>query len=282
MFDPLYFNLNKLKEVLRIIPIANHNLKFDGKFIFYHYDILIKPYLCTLIAAQMGYAGLYKTYTLGDLVTRFFPQLKITKESRNEFIDKPVGSKYHRELLEYAARDSILTHNLVGPLIKRLVSIGSYKLYMNVENNLITYLTEAEIKGMEVDFDNLVIFYEEGKKELHSLYKDLQSAVKELDPTKLAKKYHDKEFNPGSPSQVPEFLKAAGVEVQSTQKAELNEVSENNDNKFLKKVITYRDLDTKINKTVKGWIEKSYNTKTKSIHTSFRIAGCETRKDGKF
>ena len=224
----------------------------------------------------MAFAGIFKLFGLDSLVDKLLPYFKISKQTRNTFIGKEVGTPFTREQIEYAARDSILTHLLVRPIIRKLVKDGQYQLWDRVDRNVLKLLVYSEIAGVKIDYDKLRDAYETLKKELKELETALNDHVSLIPKEELPKTMRNKPFNPMSPKMIPAYLKTYGIEVPNASKEVLNDLKAKHDNDFLVKLIDYRALHAKVNKQMKKWLEESYNPLTQSVHPNNKVCGAVT------
>lgn len=277
IFDPMYFELTKLKEVLATIPVVNTNIKFDAKWIYYKYGIEIQVAFDAMVGAQLGWAGAFpgfgKKYSLDNLVDKLL-KLKISKDVRQEFIGKVSGSEYTIEQIEYAVKDSLLTYRLVHPITKRLQNENLWHIWENVEVPLIQSMIRSEVKGVLIDVEKLKELYALREKELKETYDEILVELAKIPKEKLPKFTKDK-FNPKSPKQLVDLMAVVGIKLKSTEAEVLDEAMATHNLPLLTKIIKYRHIQDEISKYLKSFLEKYINPVTNCVHPNYQTCGAD-------
>lgn len=275
VFRPQEFNMELFREVLNTIPLNNHNIKFDLKWLYFH--LKVDPVVCwdTMLAAQVGYAGNFpqKSFALDNVVGQLL-DYSISKEVRQAFIGRAVDDEFTDEEVEYSARDAILTHLLVFNQKKRLKNTGLLKLFETVEIPLVTILARSEYEGVRVDLVRLQELFDEKESDLDEIYQNIQTLYQSL-PNKptLPKGV----YNPGSPKQIVDVLASQGIRVLNTEEITLAETRKKYPNcDILGETIRYRELKSEISKYLKSWLKKYIHPVTGKIHPNFKPCGTTT------
>lgn len=274
------FNFDKLGEVLKLLPIAGQNIKFDAKFSKYHYNTDINIFLDTMVAATMGYTDSFpgKRFSLDNIVANHFPFIKMNKQIRNSFIDRDYDDDFTLEEVEYAVGDSILTYWLVLPLLKRLILTEQWEMFKEMEMPVLKEFVTSELHGIPVDYHGLGAYYEELGENISDQYQAIQDKIEQDHPGLLAgnKKFTKGVFNPGSSHQVPLLLDQYGIKVPASTKDILLSQYAVQQDKILGMINDYRTTCDKRNKLVKNWYGQQVDTSTFRTHANFMTYGANT------
>ena len=138
IFCPEYYNLDLFKQVLNTIPINNQNIKFDLKWLAYHYGTESRVYMDTMVCTQLGWPGVFPsmpqgTFGLGNIAKNLLSGYKLEKETRKEFIGMTLEKGFTRRQIEYAVKDSLITHKLVAPISVRLKNQGLWEMWETID-----------------------------------------------------------------------------------------------------------------------------------------------------
>lgn len=280
IFCPEYFNLDLFKEVLNTIPINNQNIKFDLKWLGYHYGTESKVYLDTMVGAQLGWAGVFPqmpqgTFGLGNIARHLLNGYELEKETRKEFIGMTLADGFSRRQIEYAVKDSLITHKLVLPIFTRLRNQGLWDIWEEIEKPLIEVLVRTELKGVKVNTEEVERLLGEKEKELSEIYDEIKKQIALIPPQDLPKFPKDV-FNPGSSQQIVNLLNAIGIKVLNTEKSTLQTAQANTPQPLLEGIIKWRKTKGIISKFLTKWLTEHIDPKTSCIYTSFNTYGAET------
>lgn len=279
VFSPRYFNLDKFKEVLAKIPINNQNIKFDLKWLLYHYGIECQIYFDTMVGTQMGWAGVFPevpqgTFGLANIAKNLLEGYALEKETRKQFIGMDPSAEFSREQIEYAVKDALITHKLVWPIFKRLHNHNLWELWETIEKPLLQELVRTEVYGVKIDTKKLEELLLSKELELHNCYSRIETllAKENINTTKFPKG----KFNPGSSQQIVTVLNHLGIKVLNTEKGTLQIAQANYKNDLLGEIIEWRKLKGIISKFLTKWLEEHIDPNTGCIYTSFNTYGAET------
>lgn len=279
VFSPHGFDLVAFKNVLNTIPLNNHNIKFDLKWLGYHYGTESIIYMDTLVAAQCGWAGyinaLQGGFALDNLVKLLLSGYNVTKAVRKEFIGMKLSDGFTMEQIEYAAKDSLLTHQLAWPITKRLLNQGLWDVWEEIEKPLISIMVKTELQGVKIDTDRVTKLLTEKEAEIASVYANIKSELNTL-PANKQPVFPKNEFNPGSSAQIITALAAFGVSITNTTKETLQSTQAEVNLPFLGYVIEWRKIKGIISKFLIQWLEKHIDPETNCIFPSFNTYGGET------
>ncbi|MDC7242048.1 MAG: DNA polymerase I, partial [Spirochaetales bacterium] len=257
----------KLKPVLE-----DENIRIIGQNIKYDYKVLVRwgielgnLYFDTMIAAWMIDAGSplnmdflaerylnYRTVHFKDVV----PRGKL-------FSDVPL-----EEAVDYAAEDADITWRLYEVLEKTLEDDGLKELYTTLEMKLVRILADMEIRGIELNREDLI----EYGVELESSLEALRAEIYEL---------CGREFNINSTKQLQEVLfedrKLTPIKKTksgySTDTSVLQKLAE--EDPVPEKILVHRGL-AKLKSTYVDTLPEMVNPATGRIHTNLIQTGTAT------
>ncbi len=257
----------KLKPVLE-----DENIRIIGQNIKYDYKVLVRwgielgnLYFDTMIAAWMIDAGSplnmdflaerylnYRTVHFKDVV----PKGKL-------FSDVPL-----EEAVDYAAEDADITWRLYEVLEKTLEDDGLKELYTTLEMKLVRILADMEIRGIELNREDLI----EYGVELESSLEALRAEIYEL---------CGREFNINSTKQLQEVLfedrKLTPIKKTksgySTDTSVLQKLAE--EDPVPEKILVHRGL-AKLKSTYVDTLPEMVNPATGRIHTNLIQTGTAT------
>jgi DNA polymerase-1 len=275
LFRPQDFDLTLFLEVLRTIPIANQNTKFDAKWFYQKYGILINIIFCTMVGAQLGWAGCFpqRRFSLDILIEEILIGYRITKEVRNTFIGWPVEKPLTLEQVEYAARDSMLTTQLIYPIRKRLDNLGLSKIFDEVEMPLLQMMVKVELRGVLIDEEKAQALYAEKEKELVEIYGKIDQEIQNIpNPPK----FPSGKFKPTSWQQILAVMDCEGIKLPNTAAETLSSFHAKTQNQLLSHIIDYKEVAGQISKTLKAWLENHIHPVTHCIHGNFYTMGTVT------
>lgn len=281
IFSPHGFDLELFFQVLETIPINNQNIKFDLKWILYHWKVECRVFLDTMVASQLGWAGAFpeNSFGLGNLAKQLLSGFVLEKETRMEFVGMKLEDGFTKRQIEYAVKDSLITHRLVYPIMKRLDNQGLWDIWEEIERPLIEVLVRSEIKGTKVDIAEVEKLLNQKEKELNDISNEIKAQV-ELIPEdkrpKFPKVKGSEGFNPGSSQQIVNVLAAKGIKVLNTRKETLQSANATSPDLLLERIIKWRSTKSVISKFLTKWLEVHIDPKTSCIYTSFNTYGAET------
>ncbi len=176
------------------------NAKFDLKWFKHHYGIMPHVGFDTMLARQIGYAGVMVGGAGLEAMSKIFLGVELDKSTRKEFGWK--GFAPSDKHVSYAADDVLATYQIAPILKARLEEVGLAHIWEDIEKPLLPVLVKTELHGVNVDVELLK------KIEADLLVKiaERQEAVYK----------HLPRVNLGSPIQVKEAFAKLGVELKST------------------------------------------------------------------
>jgi len=280
IFCPEYFNLDVFKELLNTVPINNQNIKFDLKWLGYHYGTESTVYMDTMVGTQLGWAGVFPrkpqgTFGLGNIAKHLLSGYILEKETRKEFIGMTLADGFSRKQIEYAVKDSLITHKLVWPIFKRLQNHGLWDIWETIEKPLIEVLVRTELKGVKVNTTEVERLLGEKEKELATIYGRIDKSIMAI-PEKDRPKFPKDKFNPASAQQIVNLLNAVGIKVINTEKSTLQTAQSSNPHPLLEAIIKWRSTKSIISKFLTKWLNEHIDPETQCIYTSFNTYGAET------
>jgi len=267
-----------LLKVLEVVPISNQNIKFDAKWWYYQYGILVNIFFDTMVASQLCYAGCWPamTFALDNIVKYILYPMEISKGQQTSFIGQPVTQEPTWDQVHYAANDSLVSHRLVEPLISRLHNNNLYNVWKEIELPLITSLIISEVTGVAVDIPAVKEAYSSAKINQKKVYDDIQSVYSSMPPA-IKPVTKDNLFNPNSSQQVISILSAMGYMITSSSKDALSNVLlKYPDADIAKLILEYRKIHNGSIKYFKAWLEEHINPSTGCIHPNFKSCHADT------
>lgn len=298
VFVPANFSLDGFLEVINTIPLDNQNLKFDTNWLRAQYGVKPKVKFCTMVGAQLGYCGYFKkaNYDLKSLAEGL-KKYKLLKEIRMDFprmkkVWDEADQAYYwvgqtdkdadldKSHIAYSAQDTMVTNQIVYPIINRLVAKDLWDVWLQAERPLIEHFSEIETRGICLNKELGNTMYDEAETQLKSYYDKIQELVAAA-PEKVKKKFTKKtqEFNPGSVTQLDALLQWIGIKVKNTKEetllAILGEYHDSEYHELLQLIVDFRKKRSELTKYLKPWLTKAVNPKTGLIHPSIRTMGSD-------
>ncbi len=273
-------NLELFKEVLRTVPINNQNIKFDLKWLLYHFGTECNVFMDTMVGSQLGWAGSFPkmmvgTFGLSNIAKQLLNGYVLEKDTRNEFIGMKLEDGFSKKQIEYAVKDSLITHKLVWPITKRLHNQGLWDIWEEIERPLIEILVRSEVKGVTVNVEEVERLLTEKERELSLIYDNIREEVEKIPASKLPI-FPKGSFNPGSSQQIVNVLGAIGIKVLNTEKSTLQTTQATAQHPLLENIIKWRTTKSIISKFLTKWLEEHIDPATNCIYTSFNTYGAET------
>jgi len=291
--------------------LIGHNIKFDMKFVFSKFGILLKNVYDTMIANAILNAGIngFNYTSLNSLVERYFG-ISLEKEIRKEFEN---ASELTDEMIEYAGNDVKYLIDIYN-IQKKEISDNKLNRILDMEMKLLPVVVSMEVEGINLDIDKWLSISEEKRelatklenklknillsRALSSLsYNNLFELMEKLSIPVTRKRDRelyesirpgDKNFieilssklNIGSTKQLKTLLNIYGIGVDSTSSKALSDYELKHklteDQKELFETISkYREASKRATAFGKKYIEKYVKSDGK-IHAEFNQLGTAT------
>ena len=243
-----------------------HNAKFDWKFLTTTFGVKIpsNKCFCTFIAEGLLLCGALVGAEEATGMRRKQLSLKACLSRRfGVDLDKgfQAGVDWDSDLTDgqvcYAITDVIAGYHLGEFQKKLLVDTGMWDAF-KLEMQAMATLCEMELEGMTIDYESL----QKWKVGLEVHQNELLDILELLVPD-------DVELNPNSPTQLKKFLKEyAGIEVESTDEAELSNYS---DDPFIATLLEYRKVSKVLGTYVEPYLEMAVQREDGSwaVHGEF-------------
>jgi DNA polymerase I-like protein with 3'-5' exonuclease and polymerase domains len=198
------YDLGELKTALESVEIIAHNAKFDLLWLRVKCGLRATRVFCTLVAARLLVAGTKPGNDLDKCLERYLGIEPAPDHSRSDW-----GSMFlDEDQLAYAARDVLHLQALSNKLWGLLES-DQLDVVGRLEFDLVPVIVEMEAAGIAVD-----------KAKLREIETRARSSASDH-AGMLRQKLNLPKLNPGSPQQLLEALKAAGIEVENTNEETL-------------------------------------------------------------
>lgn len=294
-------DLSLFSEVLEKVRVNNQNVKFDAKFLIHNLGIVPRIWFCTMTAAQLGWAGSFPNgvYSLKSLAQHLLLGVRLSKEVREEFVSDDFGSgieipeseadedcqerffgNFTADQIRYAALDSVVTHNLVYPIYKRLYNENLLEVWETRDLPLLEVFALSELQGFRCDVEALEKIYEDSLKKIER--KEAVLKMRLARNPNLSPQFV-RDFNTGSGPQVIRAMSAYGVKLQNTREEELFESalavrdSGNREGfKILSKIVECRKLKSDTSKFAKKWLNEVLDPVDHRIRYTVMVNGAVT------
>jgi DNA polymerase I-like protein with 3'-5' exonuclease and polymerase domains len=205
----LGYDLGELKTALEAVEIIAHNAKFDLLWLRQKCGLRASKVFCTLAGARLLTAGTKPGNDLDKCLERYLGVPPAPDHSRSDW-----GSMFLTEdQLAYASRDVFHLHALSNKLWGELEH-EALDTVARLEMQLVPVIVEMEHSGIAVD-----------QAKLREIETKARSSAAEH-AALLRQKLNTPKLNPGSPQQLLEALKAAGIELENTNEDTLKAVDD--------------------------------------------------------
>ncbi|MBV6498429.1 MAG: Ribonuclease D [Prosthecobacter sp.] len=217
------YDLGELKPILESTEIIAHNAKFDLLWLRVKCGLRASKVFCTLTAARLLTAGTKPGNDLDKCLERYLGIAPAPDHSRSDW-----GSMFLTEdQLAYAARDVFHLQALSNKLWGELEHEGLDRV-ARLEFDLVPVIVEMEAAGIAVD-----------KARLREIETRARSSASDH-AGMLRQKLNQPKLNPGSPQQLLEALKAAGIELENTNEETLKAAD---DGEIIPLILDYRGAE---------------------------------------
>jgi DNA polymerase-1 len=264
-------SLDNVKSVLEDSLVIGHGLKFDSKFLKYHFGVTLcnvyDTYLAEIILSGGLYAGKHGVTRLSDLVLRYCGE-KMNKEEQQGF---RYGVPLSKEQKQYAANDLKYLPEIFKQQQAK-IKLLELENIINIEMRALPAMVWLELSGISVDRGRLNEFQKElSAKKLEAevyLQKELVTykTQQQLDGT-----FVSEDLNLNSTQQLTKKLNQIGVPVENTKAEELAKF----DHPVIQKLTEYKEAEKLLNTFVEK-IPNYIHKKTSRIHANFSQIGAKS------
>ena len=265
-------SLDNVKSLLENNLIIGHNLKFDSKFLKYHFGVTLynvyDTYLAEIILSGGLYAGKHGVTGLKDLVLRYCGQ-QMNKEEQQGF---RYGVPLSKEQKQYAANDLKYLPEIFKQQQAK-IKLLELENIVNIEMRALPAMVWLELSGISVDQGRLNEFQKElSAKKLEAeayLHKKLVTykTQQQLDGT-----FVSEDLNLNSTQQLKKALNQFEIPVENTKSEELTKYS---NEPVIKALIEYKETEKLLNTFVRK-LPNFINKKTSRVHADFFQIGAKS------
>jgi len=251
-------SLDNVKSLLENSLIIGHNLKFDAKFLKYHFGISLynvyDTYLAEIILSGGLYAGKHGVTRLSDLVFRYCGQ-RMNKEEQQGF---RYGVPLSKEQKQYAVNDLKYLPEIFK---QQQAKIKLLKLenVINTEMKALPAIVWLELSGIYVDRERL----NELQKEIDIRRREAKQSLYEM--------FRTSKINLNSTQQLTKELNRLGIPVGNTKSEELAKF----DHPIIKMLTEYKETEKLLNTFVVK-LPNFINKKTGRVHADFFQLGAKS------
>lgn len=251
-------SLDNVKPLLENNLIIGHNLKFDSKFLKYHFGVTLynvyDTYLAEIILSGGLYAGKQGVTGLSDLVFRYCGQQMSKQEQRGFRYGVPLTP----EQKQYAANDLKYLPEIFKKQQAKIKLLGLENV-INIEMKALPAIVWLELSGIYVD-----------RERLNELQKEIDTRRREAEQS-LYKMFGSSKINLNSTQQLTKELNRLGIPVKNTKSEELAKFN----HPIIKTLTEYKEAEKLLN-TFVGKLPTFINKKTGRIHADFFQLGAKS------
>lgn len=251
-------SLDNVKPLLENNLIIGHNLKFDSKFLKYHFGVTLynvyDTYLAEIILSGGLYAGKRGVTGLSDLVFRYCGQ-QMSKQEQQGF---RYGVPLTPEQKQYAANDLKYLPEIFKKQQAKIKLLGLENV-INTEMKALPAIVWLELSGIYVD-----------RERLNELQKEIDTRRREAEQS-LYEMFRTSKINLNSTQQLTKELNRLGVPVKNTKSEELAKFN----HPIIKTLTKYKEAEKLLN-TFVGKLPTFINKKTGRIHADFFQLGAKS------
>lgn len=251
-------SLDNVKPLLENNLIIGHNLKFDSKFLKYHFGVTLynvyDTYLAEIILSGGLYAGKQGVTGLSDLVFKYCGQQMSKQEQRGFRYGVPLTP----EQKQYAANDLKYLPEIFKKQQAKIKLLGLENV-INIEMKALPAIVWLELSGINVD-----------RERLNELQKEIDTRRREAEQS-LYKMFGTSKINLNSTQQLTKELNRLGIPVKNTKSEELAKFN----HPIIKTLTEYKEAEKLLN-TFVGKLPTFVNKKTGRIHADFFQLGAKS------
>lgn len=251
-------SLDNVKPLLENNLIIGHNLKFDSKFLKYHFGVTLynvyDTYLAEIILSGGLYAGKQGVVGLSDLVFRYCGQ-QMSKQEQQGF---RYGVPLTPEQKQYAANDLKYLPEIFKQQQAK-IKLLELENIINTEMKALPAIVWLELSGIYVDRDRL----NELQKEIDARRRKAEQSLYEM--------FRTSKINLNSTQQLTKELNRLGIPVKNTKSEELAKFN----HPIIKTLTKYKEAEKLLN-TFVGKLPTFINKKTGRIHADFFQLGAKS------
>jgi DNA polymerase-1 len=308
IFDVRQFKKGTIKSLLLWLnkrKLVGHNFKFDMKYLFNKYDVMLSNVHDTMLAEAIIHAGVGNPFTKYDDLVEKYCYVQLEKELRKEFEDSP-DVIITPELIEYSANDVIFIPYIYELQMEELAERKSLNVY-GLEMRLLPVVSDMESWGVTLDREKWAALLETAKEHAKRLDKEIRDIIFETvekyikrqkfedarpmleffkvklrgehkkvaysreflstvtDDDKMVEVFFAN-FNPGSTYQMQRIMNLMGIPVESTDSKYLKR--DFKEYEFVTLLVDYRHWSKMVSSFGENFYEE-INPVTKKIHSNF-------------
>jgi DNA polymerase I-like protein with 3'-5' exonuclease and polymerase domains len=238
------------------------NAKFETAWLGLKGYDLRGPIYDTMIAHQLLTVGHFSAANLQELAKKYLDE-HLPKENQASDWSGPLTD----EQLQYAARDAVVVLDIRDKQIPRLKDAGLIDV-AGLEFAAIAPIAAMQVKGLRFDWDRVHDLVDQlvtdREAALAKFLAELNQAATQAD--ELAPGIDGSlSFNPNSPTQLKNVLKAVGIPVESTDQKKLQLIADRYP--LLQSYLEWKKLQTSVSSASK--LEDHRHPVTGRVHTQF-------------
>lgn len=171
-------NARYIAKQLENRKVISHNAKFEIKYIYEKYGIMLKNVHDTMLAESILFAGVGKPFTsLGELVDKYCA-VYLDKDIREVFVDNP-DVKITPEIAAYAANDVRYLPEIYREQMDAMKTKKSMAVY-DLEMRLLPIVAEMEHRGVTLNKEKWGELAKRAKERALELRKEISDEIRSM------------------------------------------------------------------------------------------------------
>ena len=178
IFDVRQFKRGTIKSLLLWLnkrKLIGHNFKFDMKYLFNKYGVMLSDVHDTMLAEAILYAGVGSPFTKYEQLVEKYCYVQLEKDIRKEFEDSP-KVLITPELVEYSANDVLFLPYIYEFQMEEMADRKSLNVY-GLEMRLLPVVSDMESWGVTLDKEKWAVLVKKAKENIKRLDKELRDRI---------------------------------------------------------------------------------------------------------
>jgi DNA polymerase I-like protein with 3'-5' exonuclease and polymerase domains len=272
--DPTKEDVTDFAEALENSLVVGQNLKFDSKFLKYHYGITLHNVYDTYIAELVLSGGLLagrKGAALKDLALKYCGKY-MDKSAQLSF---KLGQELTDEQIEYAKNDLAYLPEIMKQQVEK-IKTEHLESVINTEMKAIPAVVWLELSGIFIDMEKVENIRKQANADLKEASEFLTNELtEETTQATLFGGFERTKVNLDSPVELLNALRKKGFSLNSTSELDLSKYGTD---PIVKAVLKHREA-SKMLSTFVDVLPNRRHTATGRVHADFNQFGA---KSGRF
>lgn len=245
-----------------------HNAKFDIEFLRAKYKFDIKNIRCTMIENQLISAGRNIANNLNAVMNRHLG-LFMAKETRDTFIDMPVGKDFTKDQITYAGADVEHLPTLEMKIESKINQRGMREL-LQLEMETLHATCDLELNGIYLNADRWLKLKDTAEIEAG---KAREALDKHFEPYCEKDMFGDLTINYNSPAQIRPILEQiTGLSIPSTNVNILRKINHD----VIGSLLKYREHMKRLTTYGQEFLNEHVSSVDSRVHSNFLQLGADS------